>query len=108
MTSPTEAPGGQGWTTGLTDADVRRAMLSSLRLLAIFTVAATAIFWIKAGWPSGALVVVGATISGASLWEWTRLMNILNQAMDAGRTKRPIGLTLVGFFLRLGLTLVVL
>ena len=108
MTSPTEAPGGQGWTTGLTDADVRRAMLSSLRLLAIFTVAATAIFWIKAGWPSGALVVVGATISAASLWEWTRLMNILNQAMDSGHTRRPMGLTLVGFFLRLGLTLLVL
>ena len=106
--NPTEAPGGQGWTTGLTDGDVRGAMLSALRLLAIFTVAATAIFWWKAGWPSGALVVIGAAISAASLWEWTRLMNVLNQAMDAGRTKRPIGLTLLGFFLRLGLTLAVL
>ncbi len=108
MTHPTQAPGGQGITAGLTDSDVRTAMLSALRLLAMLTVVATALFWWKAGWPSGALVLIGATISGASLWEWTRLMSILNQAMDAGRTKRPIGLTLVGFFLRLGLTLVVL
>lgn len=105
---PTQAPGGQGWTTGLTDDDVRGAMLSALRLLAILTIAATAIFWWKAGWRSGALVVIGSAISAASLWEWTRLMAVLNQAMDAGQTKRPMGLTLVGFFLRLGLTLVVL
>ncbi len=109
MTSDSrQAPGGQGWTTGLTDSDVRGAMLSALRLLALFTFAATAMFWWKLGWPSGALVVIGASISAASLWEWTRLMNVLNQAMDAGHTRRPMGLTLVGFFLRLGLTLVVL
>ena len=107
-TNSKPAPGGQGWTTGLTDADVRTAMLSALRLLAVLTIAAAAIFWGKAGWPSAALVVLGAAISAASLWEWTRLMNVLNQAMDAGRTKRPMGLTLVGFFLRLGLTLAVL
>ena len=109
MTSDSkQAPGDQGWTTGLTDADVRGAMLSALRLLAAFTLAATALFWWKFGWPSGALVVIGAMISAASLWEWTRLMNVFNEAMDAGRTKRPMGLTLLGFFLRLGLTLVVL
>ncbi len=107
-TDSKQAPGGQGWTAGLTDDDVRGAMLSALRLLAVLTLAATAIFWVKAGWSSGALVVIGAAISAASLWEWTRLMSVLNQAMDAGSTKRPVGLTLAGFFLRLGLTLLVL
>ena len=109
MTSePKQAPGGQGWTTGLTDSDVRTAMLAALRLLAVLAIPATALFWWKGGWQSGALLIIGATISAASLWEWTRLMNVLNQAMDAGRTKRPMGLTLVGFFLRLGLTLAAL
>jgi hypothetical protein len=67
-----------------------------------------ALFWWKSGWQSALLVVIGAAISGASLWEWLRLMTAVNQQMDAGATARPMGLILTGFFLRLGLTVVVL
>lgn len=95
-------------STGLTDADLRGAMLGSLRLLAGLAVLVTAIFWWKRGWQSGALVLIGAGISGASLWEWLRLISVFNETMDAGRTKRPLGLTLTGFFLRVGLTIVIL
>ena len=35
-------------------------------------------------------------------------MTAVNQQMDAGATPRPMGLILTGFFLRLGLTVVVL
>jgi hypothetical protein len=93
---------------GLTDADFTRTMVAALKLLAVLTGIATALFWWKAGWQSAALLLVGAAISAASLWEWLRLMTAIMERMDAGGKARPMGLLLVGFFLRLGLTLVVL
>ncbi len=96
------------WTTGLTDADFRNAILAALRLVAIFSVFVAALFWWKSGWRGALLVVIGAAISAASLWEWLRLMTAVNQSMDSGATPRPMGLILAGFFLRLGLTVVVL
>ncbi len=95
-------------TGGLTDADFRRTMLASLRLLALLCAVVMAAFWWKAGWQSGLLVAIGAAISAASLWEWLRLMTAVNKQMDGGATARPMGLILTGFFLRLGLTVVVL
>jgi Na+/H+-translocating membrane pyrophosphatase len=91
-------------TTGLTDADVRNTMLASIRLLAVLAVVAAALFWWKSSWQSAVLVLVGAVISAASLWEWLRLMTAINQRMDAGATPRPMGMILFGFFARLGLT----
>ena len=103
-----QKPATPSWTTGLTDADFRNTMLSALRLLAILSGAVSALFWWRMGWPSGLLTLIGAAISGASLWEWLRLMTAVNQSMDHGATPRPMGMILFGFFARLGLTLVVL
>ena len=104
----TGQPGPSRWTTGLTDADFRNAVLAALRLVAILSIFLTALFWWKSGWQGALLVVVGASISAASLWEWLRLMTAVNLSMDGGATPRPMGLILTGFFLRLGLTVVVL
>ena len=95
-------------STGLTDADVRNTMLASIRLLAILSAIAAALFWWRSGWPSAVLLVVGAVISASSLWEWLRLMTAINRQMDAGQTPRPMGLILFGFFTRLCLTVAVL
>ena len=110
MTGPVT---GTAATGGLTDADFRRTMLASLKLLAMLCVVVTAGFWWRAGWRSGALVVIGAVISAASLWEWLRLMTAVNKQMDSagavpGEKPKGMGLILVGFFARLGLTVVVL
>ena len=106
------AGGAPGAASEMTDADFRRTMLASLRLLAVLCVAVTAGFWWRAGWRSGVLVVIGAVISAASLWEWLRLMTAVNRQMDAAGAaagqKPGMGLVLVGFFARLGLTVVVL
>jgi hypothetical protein len=95
-------------SVGLTDADVRNAMLSSIRLLVVFAVVTALIFGWKSSWQSAVLVFIGAAISAASLWEWLRLMTAVNERMDAGKNPRPMGRILVGFFARLGLTIVVL
>lgn len=94
--------------TNFTDADFRRTMLSALRLLAVVTVVAVPLVWWKMGWASAALLVVGAVISGSGLWEWLRLMTAVMERMDAGGTARPMAMILVGFFLRLGLAVVLL
>jgi F0F1-type ATP synthase assembly protein I len=93
---------------GLTDADVRQAMLASIRLLLALSVIAAAICWWIAGWQSAVLLLVGSAISSTSLWEWLKLMTAINQRMDAGQSPRPMGMILFGFFARLALTLVVL
>ena len=83
-------------------------MLRALRLLGLITlVAAPLVAW-KAGWPSAGLLLVGAVISGSSLYEWLRLMTAVMTKMDGGEKARPMGLVLTGFFLRLVATVVVL
>ena len=93
---------------GFTDADVRATLVRTLRLLAVLTVIGMALVGWKLGWRSAVLLLVGAAISGSGLWEWMRLMSAVMARMDAGGAGRPMGLVLTGFFLRLGLSLVVL
>ena len=91
-----------------TDADVRATLVRTLRLLAVLTVVGMALVGWKLGWRSAVLLLVGATISGSGLWEWMRLMSAVMARMDAGTKASPMGLVLTGFFLRLGLAIVVL
>src|SRR5271168_760752 len=91
-----------------TDADFKRTIWSALRLLAVITVVAAPLVWWKMGWQSAVLLVVGAVISGSGLFEWLRLMTAVMVRMDGGEKARPMGLVLTGFFLRMGLTVVLL
>ena len=91
-----------------TDDDFRRTMLRTLRLMAIITVVALPVVWWRLGWQSAVLLLIGSTISGSGLWEWLRLMTAIMARMDVGAEARPMGLVLAGFFLRLGLTIVIL
>ena len=91
-----------------TDADFKQTMLRALRLLVVITIVAAPLVWWKMGWPSAALLLVGALISGSGLWEWLRLMTAVMVRMDDGGKARPMGMVLTGFFLRLGLTVVLL
>ena len=91
-----------------TDDDFRRTMLRTLRLMAIITVVALPLVWWRLGWQSAVLLLVGSVISGSGLWEWLRLMTAVMARMDGGGEARPMGLVLAGFFLRLGLTIVIL
>jgi hypothetical protein len=90
------------------DEDFKRTILRALRLLGIVTAIALPILWWKLGWRTAALLLVGAAISGSGLWEWLRVMSAVMVRMDGGGKPKPMGLLLAGFFLRLGLTLVVL
>jgi hypothetical protein len=93
---------------GFTDADVRSTLVRTLRLLAVLTVVGMGIVWWKLGWQSAVCLLLGAAISGTGLWEWMRLMSAVMARMDTGAEAKPMGLVLTGFFLRLGLTIVLL
>src|SRR6516165_2490493 len=84
-----------------TDADFRRTILRALRLQAVITVVAALLLWWKLGWQSAALLLVGAVTSASGLWEWLRLMTAVMARMDQGGTARPMGMILLGFFVRL-------
>jgi hypothetical protein len=103
-----EEPDYSKTSIGMTDDDVRRAVLASIRLLVVLSLVGAALFWWARNWQSAVLLIVGAGISLTSLWEWLRLMTAINERMDKGRSPRPMGMILFGFFARLGLTLVVL
>ena len=75
-----------------------------MRLLGVITAVGLPLVWWKLGGASAGLLLVGAVISGSGLYEWLRLMTAMMERMDAGGTARPMGMILVGFFLRLGLT----
>ncbi len=90
------------------DDDFKRTMRAAIRLLVWVTLIGVPLVWWKAGWPSAALLVVGAAISGSGLWEWLRLMSAVMVRMDGGAEARPMGMVLAGFFLRLGGTIVLL
>ena len=99
---------GQGMLAGFSDDDFKRAILRALRLTGIITAIALPLVWWKLGWRSAALLLVGSAISASGLWEWLRLMSAVMERMDAGGTARPLAMVLTGFFLRLGVALVVL
>ncbi|WP_263415644.1 ATP synthase subunit I [Terriglobus albidus] len=96
-----------------TDDDFRRLILRAMKLATILALVGAAGVWLKWGWRSAVLLLVGALISTSGLWEWLRLMTAIMVRMDANadatvKKGRSLGLVLAGFFLRLGLTLVAL
>jgi len=100
--------------SSFSDEDFKRTIWRALRLLAVITAVAAPVVWWKLGWQSAVFLLLGAAISGSGLFEWLRLMTAVMGRMDAtvgasgGAKARPMGMVLVGFFLRLGLTVVVL
>jgi hypothetical protein len=90
------------------DQDFRRTILRAMRLLAVVSVVGALLLWWKLGWQSAALLLVGAAISASGLWEWLRLMTAVMARMDQGGTAKPMGMVLLGFFVRLAATVALL
>ena len=90
------------------DEDFKRTIWRALRLLVVVTVIVAPVLWWKLGWQSALLLLVGSAISGSGLYEWLRLMTAVMVRMDGGAKARPMGMVLLGFFVRLGLTVVLL
>jgi hypothetical protein len=95
-----------------TDEDFRRTIWSALKLVAIAVAVGIPLLWWKAGGETALLFLVGALISGSSLFEWLRLMTALMGRMDVQTEPpapvKPLAPVLIGFFLRLVVAIVLL
>jgi hypothetical protein len=95
MTEPTN------FLSDFTDQDLQLLLKRSLHnTLILGTVTAIAV-WIGGGWPSAALLVTGTLISAASIWEWQRLVRVINARMDKQKTPGSAPVVVLFFVLRL-------
>jgi hypothetical protein len=79
------------------DALLHRAMRNTLILGAVASLAVL----VGAGWRSAAMLMLGALISAASIWEWQRMVRVINARMDKQRTPTSSVAVVVFFVLRL-------
>jgi len=79
------------------DAMLRRALHITLIIGAISSLAVL----IGAGWRSGAMLLTGTLISAASIWEWQRLIRVMNARMDKQKTPASAPVVVLFFVLRL-------
>lgn len=98
-------PGGQA---PITDNDFRRMMYRALRHVAILTVVLAAVLTFVLGWRSGLMFLAGAAISFTGIWEWRSLGLSIFARLDNQQHVRPMGRTLMMFFLRLGVAVAIL
>ena len=80
------------------DADLEALLNRAVRIIVVIGVLAALVLWKASGWRDGAMLAVGAAISMASIYEWKRLIRLINAALD--KQKLPGGTAMVvGFFL---------
>ena len=74
-----------------------RRSIRTIAILAVVLAVATSLF---AGWQSGVLLIVGAIVSGSGVYEWQRLIGVVNDRLDNAQNPAFRG-TCVAMFLRL-------
>ena len=56
---------------------------------------------IGSGWRSAAMLLTGTLISAASIWEWLRLVRLINAKLDRQKSPRSAPVVVLFFVLRL-------
>ena len=76
---------------------LQRALYKTL----ILGVIASIVVLIASGWRNGSMLMVGALISAASIFEWQRLARVIRAKLEAEKTPRSAPAVVVFFMLRL-------
>ena len=95
-------------TSPMTDDDLREMLRRSLRTVLILALVLFVILTFTLGWQSGLLLLAGAAISYTGIIEWRSLALAVFAQLDHRQSARPMGRTLVMFFLRLGMVAAIL
>ncbi len=95
-------------TATMTDDDLREMLRRALRTVLILALVLFLIFTFTLGWQTGLLELAGALISYTGIREWRNLALAIFARLDNQQTARPMGRTLVMFFLRLGMVAAIL
>jgi uncharacterized membrane protein len=85
----------------LTQADLDAMLQRALRNTLILGAVAALIVWIGGGWRSAVMLGTGALISAASIWEWQRLIRLINARLDKQKTPASAPVVVLFFVLRL-------
>jgi uncharacterized membrane protein YidH (DUF202 family) len=85
----------------LTQADLDAMLQRALRNTLILGIVASLIVWIGGGWRSAAMLGTGTLISAASIWEWQRLIRLINARLDKQKTPASASVVVLFFVLRL-------
>jgi hypothetical protein len=85
----------------MTDDDFREMIRRALRTVLILGPVLFLVFTFTMGWQSGLLELGGAVISWTGIREWRSLALTVFSKLDNQLPARPLGRTLVTFFLRL-------
>jgi hypothetical protein len=75
----------------------------ALRNTLILGIIPASVLWIASGWRNAAMLATGALISAASIWEWLRLVRLINARLD--HQKAPMGTPVVVLLFVLRLTI---
>lgn len=71
--------------------DLKALLRRAVRLSAVLGAAIALVLWLRMGWQTAALFVVGGAISIASIYEWGRLIRVVGARMDAQETVQVAG-----------------
>jgi hypothetical protein len=85
------------FTDAALDAMLKRALRNTLILGAVPAL----VVWIASGWRNAAMLLTGAAVSAASIWEWQRLARLINARLDNQRTPVSSRVVVLFFVLRL-------
>lgn len=98
---------GEGEIDLITETRLEAAMRRAMATVAGIALAAAGCLALAEGWRSGAMLLVGAGVSLASLWEWRRLMAVIMARLE-NRQGVGTGRVIAGFLLRLSIAAAVL
>ncbi len=92
----------------LTDAGLDALLKRALRITLIIGALASLILWKAAGWRNAAMLATGMAISAASIYEWRRLVRLINSHFDRAQSEQrppPRGAALAAIFFLFRLTI---
>jgi hypothetical protein len=85
----------------LTDLQAEALLGRAMRNTLILGFVGALVLLIASGWRNAAMLLVGALISAASIWEWQRLARVIKAKLDNQITPRSAPAVVVFFVLRL-------
>ncbi len=85
----------------LTDLQAEALLARAMRNTLILGFVGALALLIGSGWRNAAMLLVGALISAASIWEWQRLARVIKAKLDNQKTPRSAPAVVVFFVLRL-------
>lgn len=85
----------------LTDEALQTVLWRAIRNTLILGAIGAVGVWIGSGWRNASMLAVGALISGASIFEWQRLIRLFNAKLDQQKIPRGAVTVVVFFLLRL-------